>query len=120
MVLDPDIIVLMTPEIAGFAPVIIGLVAAGGLAAALSIADGLLIAMSSAISHDIYFKMFKQDASQRERLLVARIVILIAAMVTAYFSAINPRVRGGGGGNCVRSRGREPVPAYPLGGSTSR
>lgn len=87
--IDPDIIVLSTPEVAGLAPVVIGLVAAGGLAAALSTADGLLIAMSSAVSHDIYYKIFRNDASQRERLIVARIVILVAAVVAAYLG-INP------------------------------
>ena len=89
VILDPDIIVLSTPEVAGLAPIVIGLVAAGGLAAALSTADGLLIAMSSAVSHDIYYKIFKQDATERERLLVARIVVLIAAAVAAYLG-INP------------------------------
>lgn len=87
--IDPDIIVLATPEVAGLAPIVIGLVAAGGLAAALSTADGLLIAMSSAVSHDIYYKIFNEDASQRERLLVARIVILVAAVVAAYLG-VNP------------------------------
>ena len=87
--IDPDIIVLSTPEVAGLAPVVIGLVAAGGLAAALSTADGLLIAMSSAVSHDIYYKIFRNDASQRERLIVARVVILVAAVVAAYLG-INP------------------------------
>ena len=87
--IDPDIIVLSTPEVAGLAPVVIGIVAAGGLAAALSTADGLLIAMSSAVSHDIYYKIFRPDASQRERLIVARVVILVAAVVAAYLG-INP------------------------------
>ncbi|MFC6961699.1 sodium:solute symporter family protein [Halocatena marina] len=87
--IDPDIIVLATPEVAGLAPIVIGLVAAGGLAAALSTADGLLIAMSSAVSHDIYYKIFNEEASQRKRLLVARIVILAAAVVAAYLG-INP------------------------------
>ena len=87
--LDPDIIVLSTPEVAGLAPIVIGLVAAGGLAAALSTADGLLIAMSSAVSHDIYYKIFRTEASQRERLVVARVVIVLAAVVAAYLG-INP------------------------------
>ncbi|WP_330632002.1 sodium:solute symporter family protein [Halocatena halophila] len=86
---DPDIIVLSTPEVAGLAPIVIGLVAAGGMAAALSTADGLLIAMSSAVSHDIYYKIFRPEATQRERLIVARVVILIAAVVAAYLG-INP------------------------------
>ncbi len=86
---DPDIIVLSTPEVAGLAPIVIGLVAAGGMAAALSTADGLLIAMSSAVSHDIYYKIFRPEATQRERLIVARVVILIAAVVAAYLG-VNP------------------------------
>ncbi|WP_049947948.1 sodium:solute symporter family protein [Candidatus Halobonum tyrrellensis] len=87
--IDPDIIVLSTPEVAGLAPIVIGVVAAGGLAAALSTADGLLIAMSSAVSHDIYYKIFRPEATQRERLIVARVVILVAAVVAAYLG-INP------------------------------
>ncbi|WP_254543689.1 sodium:solute symporter family protein [Halomarina pelagica] len=90
VVLDPDIIVLSTPEVAGLAPFVVGLVAAGGLAAALSTADGLLIAMSSAVSHDLYYKIFRQDASQRERLIVARVVILLAAVVAAVFGIYPP------------------------------
>ena len=89
VIVDADIIVLSTPEVAGLAPIVIGLVAAGGLAAALSTADGLLIAMSSAVSHDIYYKIFNQDASERQRLLIARVVVVIAAAVAAYLG-INP------------------------------
>jgi cation/acetate symporter len=90
VVLDPDIIVLSTPEVAQLSPIVIALVAAGGLAAAISTADGLLIAMSSAVSHDIYYRIIRQDASERERLLVARIVILVAAAVAALFGIYPP------------------------------
>ena len=60
--IQQDAIVLATPEIAGLPYVIAGLVAAGGLAAALSTADGLLLAMSNAMSHDIYYKMIDPKA----------------------------------------------------------
>lgn len=88
--LDPDIIVLSTPEVAGLAPVVIALVAAGGLAAALSTADGLLIAMSSAVSHDLYYKIYDNEASQAERLRVARVTILGAAVVAALLGIYPP------------------------------
>ena len=58
-VINTDVIVLSTPEIAGLPYVISGLVAAGGLAAALSTADGLLLAIANALSHDIYYKMIQ-------------------------------------------------------------
>ena len=60
--IDTDVIVLSTPEIAGMPYVIAGLVAAGGLAAALSTADGLLLAIANALSHDIYYKMLDPNA----------------------------------------------------------
>lgn len=88
--IDNDIIVLSTPEVAKLAPLIIALVAAGGLAAALSTADGLLIAMSSAVSHDIYYRILRPQASEAQRLLVGRIVILIAAAVAAYLGIRPP------------------------------
>lgn len=90
VIIDPDIIMLSTPEVAGLAPIVIALVAAGGLAAALSTADGLLIAMSSAVSHDIYYKIFRPTASQAQRLLVARIFIVVAAIVAAVLGIYPP------------------------------
>jgi cation/acetate symporter len=63
MVIGGDIIVLATPEIAGLPYVISGLVAAGGLAAALSTADGLLLTIANALSHDLYYKMINPNAS---------------------------------------------------------
>ncbi|HUN12574.1 MAG TPA: hypothetical protein PLE50_09955, partial [Rhabdaerophilum sp.] len=60
--INPDVVVLSTPEIAGLPYVIAGLVAAGGLAAALSTADGLLLAIANALSHDIYYKMIDPNA----------------------------------------------------------
>ena len=78
--LDNDIIVLSTPEVAGLSPFIIALVAAGGLAAALSTASGLLLAMSSAASHDIYYRLLNPTASEQRRLLVGRIAIFIGVI----------------------------------------
>jgi len=71
-----DIVVLATPEIAGLPAVISGLVAAGGLAAAMSTADGLLLAIANALSHDIYYKMIDPKADTKHRLIVARVLLL--------------------------------------------
>ncbi|SDK21133.1 sodium:solute symporter family protein [Sediminibacillus albus] len=89
VVIDGDIIVLSTPEVANLAPFIIALVATGGLAAALSTASGLLITMSSAVSHDIYYRIFNKEASERQRLRVGRITLLVALFIAAYVG-INP------------------------------
>ncbi|MCB0675009.1 MAG: cation acetate symporter, partial [Saprospiraceae bacterium] len=78
IVIDRDIIVLSTPEVAQLAPWVIALVAAGGLAAALSTASGLLLAMSSAVSHDIYFRILNPNASEGNRLMVGRGMIFLA------------------------------------------
>jgi cation/acetate symporter len=75
--LNPDIIVLATPEIAGLPYVISGLVAAGGMAAAMSTADGLLLAMANALSHDLYYKIIDPKAETRKRLLTARILLVV-------------------------------------------
>ncbi|MGB5101775.1 MAG: sodium:solute symporter family protein [Steroidobacteraceae bacterium] len=75
--LNPDIIVLATPEIAGLPYVISGLVAAGGMAAAMSTADGLLLAMANALSHDLYYKIIDPKAEVKKRLLTARILLLV-------------------------------------------
>ncbi len=72
-----DIVVLATPEIAGLPYVISGLVAAGGMAAAMSTADGLLLAIANALSHDLYYKIIDPDADTRTRLIVARILLII-------------------------------------------
>ncbi|HEX4927883.1 MAG TPA: sodium:solute symporter family protein [Burkholderiales bacterium] len=72
----PDIVVLATPEIAGLPAVISGLVAAGGLAAAMSTADGLLLAIANALSHDLYYKIIDPKAETRRRLIVARVLLL--------------------------------------------
>lgn len=86
---DNDIIVLANPEIARLAPIVIALVAAGGLAAALSTASGLLLAMSSAVSHDIYYRILRPTATERQRTIAGRTMILIAILFAGYFG-INP------------------------------
>ncbi|MBX2804561.1 MAG: cation acetate symporter [Hyphomicrobiales bacterium] len=73
----PDIVVLATPEIAGLPYVISGLVAAGGMAAAMSTADGLLLAIANALSHDLYYKIIDPKADTRTRLIVARILLVV-------------------------------------------
>ena len=72
----PDIVVLATPEIAGLPYVISGLVAAGGMAAAMSTADGLLLAIANALSHDLYYKIIDPKADTRHRLIVARVLLV--------------------------------------------
>ena len=76
-VINTDVIVLSTPEIAGLPYVISGLVAAGGLAAALSTADGLLLAIANALSHDVYYKMIDPNAPTMRRLTVARVLLVL-------------------------------------------
>ncbi|MGE0563724.1 MAG: hypothetical protein AB7O50_04350, partial [Pseudolabrys sp.] len=89
-VINTDVIVLSTPEIAGLPYVISGLVAAGGLAAALSTADGLLLAIANALSHDVYYKMLDPQAPTVRRLLVARILLLVVAVLAAYTASTKP------------------------------
>ncbi len=89
-VINTDVIVLSTPEIAGLPYVISGLVAAGGLAAALSTADGLLLAIANALSHDVYYKMVDPKAPTARRLVVARVLLLVVAVVAAATAATKP------------------------------
>jgi len=88
--IDQDIVVLSTPEVAQLSPFIIALVAAGGLAAALSTASGLLLAMSSAVSHDVYYRILNPDASERKRLFVGRLWIFLAILVAGGFGIWPP------------------------------
>jgi cation/acetate symporter len=90
--LAPDAIVLATPEIAGLPYVIAGLVAAGGLAAALSTADGLLLAIANALSHDVYYQMIDPKASTTRRLTVARVLLVLVALLGAYLASFRPAV----------------------------
>jgi cation/acetate symporter len=79
-----DFVVLATPEIAGLPFVVTGLVMAGGLAAALSTADGLLLTISNALSHDLYYKIINPNATIVKRLTTARILLVVAAVAGAY------------------------------------
>ncbi len=88
--LNADAIVISTPEIAGLPYVISGLVAAGGLAAALSTADGLLLAIANALSHDIYYKMISPNAPTARRLLVSRVLLVLVALAAAYTASTKP------------------------------
>ena len=81
--INGDIVVLATPEIAGLPFTIAALVAAGGLAAALSTADGLLLVISTAVAHDIYAKIIDPNAPYGRRFLLSRIMILVAAFIAA-------------------------------------
>ncbi len=90
IVIGGDLIVLATPEIAGLPYVISGLVAAGGLAAALSTADGLLLTIANAMSHDVYYKMIDPHASTQRRLAVAKGLLLVVALIAAYVTSLKP------------------------------
>jgi cation/acetate symporter len=85
-----DLIVLATPEIAGLPYVISGMVAAGGLAAALSTADGLLLTIANALSHDVYYKMIDPKASTIRRLAISRSLLLMVAIFAAYTASLKP------------------------------
>jgi cation/acetate symporter len=85
-----DIIVLATPEIAGLPYVVSGLVAAGGLAAALSTADGLLLTIANALSHDFYYKMLDPNASTARRVTISKILLLVVALIAATVAAQKP------------------------------
>jgi len=85
-----DIVVLATPEIGGLPYVISGMVAAGGLAAALSTADGLLLTIANALSHDLYFKMIDPNASTARRVTISKALLLVVALAAAYVAAQKP------------------------------
>ena len=84
IVMDGDMVVLATPEIAGLPYVISALIAAGALAAALSTADGLLLTISSALTHDTYFKMVAPGASSQKRVTISKLLLLVVALLAAY------------------------------------
>jgi len=85
-----DIIVLATPEIAGLPYVVSGMVAAGGLAAALSTADGLLLTIANALSHDLYYKMIDPNAPTARRVMISKILLLVVALAAASVAAQKP------------------------------
>ena len=83
-----DIVVLATPEIAGLPYVISGLVAAGGMAAAMSTADGLLLAIANALSHDLYYKIIDPTAETAKRLIAARILLVVLGAAGAFVASL--------------------------------
>ena len=87
---DRDIIVLASPEMAGLAHWIIALVAAGGLAAALSTASGLLLVISSSVAHDVYYRIINPQATEAQRLLVGRVVIGVAVVIAGILGIYPP------------------------------
>ncbi len=86
---DRDIMVLANPQIANLPAWVVALVAAGGLAAALSTASGLLLVVASSISHDLYYRVINRKATEKQRLRIGRIMIGLAVLVASYFG-INP------------------------------
>jgi len=90
MSIGGDIVVLATPEIGGLPYVISGLVAAGGLAAALSTADGLLLTIANALSHDLYYKMIDPNASTARRVALSKMLLLVVALCAAYVASQKP------------------------------
>jgi cation/acetate symporter len=82
------IVVLATPEIAGLPAVISGLVAAGGMAAAMSTADGLLLAIANALSHDLYYKIIDPKADTKHRLIVARALLILIGVAGAFVASL--------------------------------
>ena len=88
--IDRDIIVLATPELANLSNWVVGLVAAGGLAAALSTASGLMIVISSSLAHDIYGEIINPEASDQRRLLVGRLAIFVGLVVAGLLGIYPP------------------------------
>ncbi len=87
IIIHPDAVVLATPEIAGLPYVISAFIAAGGFAAALSTADGLLITMSNAISHDLYYKIINPNISPSTRVKIGKALLLVIALIAAYIAS---------------------------------
>ncbi|MDE2453459.1 MAG: VC_2705 family sodium/solute symporter, partial [Burkholderiales bacterium] len=83
-----DIVVLAAPEIGGLPYVISALVAAGGLAAALSTADGLLLTISNALSHDLYFRLIRPERTSSRRVAVSKVLLLVVALAAAYVASM--------------------------------
>ncbi|HNW62127.1 MAG TPA: cation acetate symporter [Piscinibacter sp.] len=90
MKIGGDIIVLATPEIGGLPYVVSGMVAAGGLAAALSTADGLLLTIANALSHDLYYKMIDPNAPTARRVMISKVLLLVVAVLAALVAAQKP------------------------------
>ncbi|HLQ31126.1 MAG TPA: VC_2705 family sodium/solute symporter, partial [Chloroflexota bacterium] len=90
IVIGTDLIVLATPEIAGLPYVVSGLVAAGGLAAALSTADGLLLTIANALAHDFYYKLIDPTATTGRRVFLSKFLLVCAAITAAYVTSLKP------------------------------
>ncbi|AOZ00306.1 cation acetate symporter [Cupriavidus sp. USMAHM13] len=90
ILIQPDMIVLAAPEIAGLPYVISGLVAAGALAAALSTADGLLLTIANALSHDVFYHMVDRQASHQRRVTTAKVLLLGVALFASYVTSLRP------------------------------
>ncbi len=90
MRIGADIIVLAMPEIGGLPYVISAMVAAGGLAAALSTADGLLLTIANALSHDVYYKMIDPNAPTARRVMISKVLLLAVAAAAAVVAAQKP------------------------------
>jgi cation/acetate symporter len=88
--LNPDVIVLAMPEIAGLPYVVSGLVAAGAVAAALSTADGLLLTIAGSLSHDIYYRILRPKAAAHWRLVVSKSVLMVVAVLAAAVATQRP------------------------------
>ncbi|WP_174734284.1 sodium:solute symporter family protein [Mesobacillus harenae] len=89
LIISNDIVVMATPEIANLGTFVIGLVAAGAMAAALSTAGGLMISISSSFAHDIYYRVMRPNATEKKRLSVARWSIVLATLFAGLI-ALNP------------------------------
>jgi len=85
-----DIVVLATPEIGGLPYVVSALVAAGGVAAALSTADGLLLTIANALSHDLYYKLINNNATASQRVTISKVMLLVVALAAAALAASRP------------------------------
>ncbi len=90
LTIDRDIMVLANPEIARLPNWVVGLVAAGGLAAALSTAAGLLLVISSSVSHDLLKRVFRPQITEHGELLLARVAAGVAVIVAGYFGIHPP------------------------------
>ena len=90
MKIGGDIIVLATPEIGGLPYVVSGMVAAGGLAAALFTADGLLLTIANALSHDLYYKMIDPNAPTSRRVAISKGLLVVVALAAAAVASQKP------------------------------
>ena len=88
LLLGGDVIVLAAPEIGGLPYWVTCLVAAGGLAAALSTADGLLLTIANALSHDIYFRILNPTASAASRVITSKVLVMVIALLAALIAAL--------------------------------